>query len=160
MGSEEDESSRGTPTKGLGLKKWKRIRRNVVKDPNSSDDSGKMLKRGLPGNANSSENQLDVKEKCESLIGNVEFSNGYVIRDSSSDSRYAVGSCFVVETDSENNEEERSGKSSMAASRPMLRSEISHSKNASSKNLGNSGNGFNRVRDGLKAVRNMEEVEE
>ena len=36
--SGEGVNSKGTPTKGFGLKKWKRIRRNVVKDPSSSVD--------------------------------------------------------------------------------------------------------------------------
>ncbi|KAK7259861.1 hypothetical protein RIF29_25476 [Crotalaria pallida] len=137
-------NSKGTPTKGVGLKKWKRIRRNVVKDPNSSADSGKILKRGLSGSANLNENQpfqRDVKEKGEegssNLFGNVEFSDGYAIRGSSSDSRYAVGSGFAVGTDSEISED-RSSKSSTAASQPRLRFEKSHSKNASSKNTANS----------------------
>ncbi|XP_019431979.1 PREDICTED: WPP domain-interacting protein 1-like isoform X1 [Lupinus angustifolius] len=143
-GSEEGGNSKGTSGKGVGLKKWKRIRRDVVKDPNSSADSGKILKRGLSGNANLSENQpflRDVKEKGEegssNIFGNVEFSDGYAIRGSSTDSRYAVGSGFAVGTDSENSED-RSSKSSTAASQPKLRSEKSRSKNVNSKNLGNS----------------------
>ncbi|CAL0310969.1 unnamed protein product [Lupinus luteus] len=144
VGSEEGGNSKGTSGKGVGLKKWKRIRRDVVKDPNSSADSGKILKRGLSGNANLSENQpflRDVKEKGEegssNIFGNVEFSDGYAIRGSSTDSRYAVGSGFAVGADSENSED-RSSKSSTAASQPKLRSEKSRSKNVSSKNLGNS----------------------
>ncbi|KAE9598359.1 hypothetical protein Lal_00004214 [Lupinus albus] len=144
VGSEEGGNSKGTSGKGVGLKKWKRIRRDVVKDPNSSADSGKILKRGLSGNANLSENQpflRDVKEKGEegssNIFGNVEFSDGYAIRGSSTDSRYAVGSGFAVGTDSENSED-RSSKSSTAASQPKLRSEKGRSKNVNSKNLGNS----------------------
>lgn len=143
VGSGEGENSKGTPTKGFGLRKWKRIRRNVVKDPNSSVDSGKALKRGLSGNANLSENQpflRDVKERSDgssNMFGNVVFSDGNVIHGSSSDSRYAHGSGFVVGTDSENSED-RSSKSSTAASEPKLRLEKSRSRNVNSKHLANS----------------------
>nr|KYP59886.1 WPP domain-interacting protein 1 [Cajanus cajan] len=143
VGSGEGENSKGTPTKGFGLRKWKRIRRNVVKDPNSSVDSGKALKRGLSGNANLSENQpflRDVKERSDgssNMFGNVVFSDGNVIHGSSSDSRYAHGSGFVVGTDSENSED-RSSKSSTAASEPNLSLEKSRSRNVNSKHLANS----------------------
>ncbi|KAJ1416975.1 WPP domain-interacting protein 1 [Sesbania bispinosa] len=142
--SEEAVNPKVTPTKGFGLKKWKRIRRNVVKDPNSSADSSKVLKRGLSGsgNANLTENQpylRDVKEKNDgssNMFGDVVFSDGNAIHGSSSDSRYALGSGFVVGTDSENSED-RSSKSSTAASEPKLRHEKSRSKNTNSKNLAN-----------------------
>ncbi|RDY02780.1 WPP domain-interacting protein 1, partial [Mucuna pruriens] len=141
--SEEGVNSKGTPTKGFGLKKWKRIRRNVVKDPNSSADSGKVLKRGLSGNANLSENQpfmRDVKEKSDGsshVFGSLMFTDVNAIQGSSSDSRYALGSGFVVGTDSENSED-RSSKSSTAASEPKLKQEKSRNKNVNSKHLANS----------------------
>ncbi|KAK7322399.1 hypothetical protein VNO77_25778 [Canavalia gladiata] len=144
VGSGDGVNSKGTPTKGFGLKKWKRIRRNVVKDPNSSVDLGKVLKRGLSGNnANLSENQpflRDVKEKNDgslNMFGNVVFSDGFAIHGSSSDSRYALGSGFVVGTDSENSED-WSSKSSTAASEPKLKNEKSRSRNVNSKHLANS----------------------
>lgn len=144
LGSEEAVNSKGAPRKGVGLKKWKRIRRNVVRDHNSSaDESGKVLKRGLSGsgNVNLSENLRGVKEKNDgssSAFGNVVFSDGHAIRGSSTDSRYAVGSGFVVGTDSENSED-RSSKSSTAASEPKVRHEKGRgSRNANSKNLVNS----------------------
>lgn len=145
LGSEEAVNSKGAPSKGVGLKKWKRIRRNVVRDHNSSaDESGKVLKRGLSGsgNANLSENLRGVKEKNDgssSAFGNVVFSDGHAIRGSSTDSRYAVGSGFVVGTDSENSED-RSSKSSTAASEPKVRHEKGRgSRNTNSKNLVNLG---------------------
>lgn len=145
LGSEEAVNSKGAPRKGVGLKKWKRIRRNVVRDHNSSaDESGKVLKRGLSGsgNANLSENLRGVKEKNDgssSAFGNVVFSDGHAIRGSSTDSRYAVGSGFVVGTDSENSED-RSSKSSTAASEPKVRHEKGRgSRNTNSKNLVNLG---------------------
>lgn len=144
LGSEEAVNSKGAPRKGVGLKKWKRIRRNVVRDHNSSaDESGKVLKRGLSGsgNLNLSENLRGVKEKNDgssSAFGNVVFSDGHAIRGSSTDSRYAVGSGFVVGTDSENSED-RSSKSSTAASEPKVRHEKGRgSRNTNSKNLVNS----------------------
>ncbi|CAK8564750.1 unnamed protein product [Lathyrus sativus] len=146
LGSQEPLNSKETQRKGVGLKKWKRIKRNIVRDHNSSaDDSSKVLKRGLSGsgNANLSENMRGVKEKNEgssNAFGNVVFSDGYAIRGSSTDSRYAVGSGFVVGTDSENSED-RSSKSSTAASEPKAKHEKnrgSTSRNMSSKNLVNS----------------------
>lgn len=144
LGSEEAVNSKEAPRKGVGLKKWKRIRRNVVRDHNSSaDESGKVLKRGLSGsgNVNLSENLRGVKEKNDgssSAFGNVVFSDGHAIRGSSTDSRYAVGSGFVVGTDSENSED-RSSKSSTAASEPKVRHEKGRgSRNTNSKNLVNS----------------------
>ncbi|KAL2335835.1 hypothetical protein Fmac_010281 [Flemingia macrophylla] len=144
VGSGEGENSKGTPTKGFGLRKWRRIRRNVVKEPSSSVDSGKGGKRReLSGNGNLSENQpflRDVKERSDgssSMFGNAVFSDGNLIHGSSSDSRYAHGSGFVVGTDSENSED-RSSKSSTAASEPKLRHEKSRSRNVNSKHLANS----------------------
>ena len=154
VGSEEAVNPKVTPTKGFGLKKWRRIRRNVVKDPNTSVDSSKVLKRGLSGNANLIENQpflRDVKEKSDgssNMFGNVGFSDVYSIPGSSPDSRYAIGSGFVVGTDSENSED-RSSKSSTAASEPKLRFEKSHSRNVNSKNVANSAQ---RVQQGKARV--------
>ncbi|KAL5078414.1 hypothetical protein RYX36_017398 [Vicia faba] len=149
LGSQEGVNSQEKQRKGVGLKKWKRIKRNIVRDHNSSaeaDDSSKVLKRGLSGsgNGNLSENLRGVKEKNDgssNAFGNVVFSDGYAIRGSSTDSRYAVGSGFVVGTDSENSED-RSSKSSTAASEPRVKHEknrgSSTSRNTNSKNLVNS----------------------
>ncbi|MED6205125.1 hypothetical protein PIB30_015029 [Stylosanthes scabra] len=137
VGSEEAVNPKLTPTKGFGLRKWKRIRRNVVKDPNVSVDSSKVLKRrGLSGNLNE---MRDVKEKSDGsshMFENPAFSDVYSIPGSSPDSRYAVGSGFAVGTDSENSED-RSSKSSTAASEPKLKYEKIRSKNVNSKNLAN-----------------------
>ncbi|KAI4305063.1 hypothetical protein L6164_028452 [Bauhinia variegata] len=151
--------SLGSPPtkKGYGLKKWRRIRRdNIVKDPNTSLDSNKILKRGLALPANSGKSQpfpFDVKQNTEGSIGSsnmlkdVGFSDGFAIRGSSSDSRYAAGSSFAAGTDSENSEDQ-SSKSSTAGSVPKFRYDLlavlghvpdkSRIKNTSSKNLANS----------------------
>ncbi|RYR55860.1 hypothetical protein Ahy_A05g021714 [Arachis hypogaea] len=135
---EEAVNPKVTPTKGFGLRKWRRIRRNVVKDPNVSVDSSKVLKRGLSGGNNLNE-MRDVKEKSDgspNMFENPGFSDVYSIPGSSPDSRYAVGSGFAVGTDSENSED-RSSKSSTAASEPKLKYEKSRSKNVNLKNLAN-----------------------
>ncbi|KAF5732468.1 WPP domain-interacting protein 1-like [Tripterygium wilfordii] len=121
-------------TKGYGLKKWRRIRRDVVKDANgASMDSSKALKRGLPGFGNSSEplniTSVDIKQNSEgsvrltNMLTNVSVHDGFVIHGSSMDSRLALGSAFAAGTDSENSED-RSSKSSTAASAPRGRYEL------------------------------------
>ncbi|KAF7839918.1 WPP domain-interacting protein 2-like [Senna tora] len=145
----------GSPpaTKGYGLKKWRRIKRDIVKDQNTYTDSSKLLKRGLAGIANSSKAQSsphDIQLNSEDSIGsssmlkNIGFTDGFAVRGSGSDSRYAVGSAFAVGTDSENSED-RSSKSSTAASVPKSRHDLlghvkekSQSRNTSSKDLANS----------------------
>ncbi|XP_028759155.1 LOW QUALITY PROTEIN: WPP domain-interacting protein 1-like [Neltuma alba] len=119
-------------TKGYGLKKWRRIKRDVVKDQSTHLDSSKFLKRGLSGAANSTKAQPfphDIQQNSEGSIGssnalkNVGFTDGFTVRGSSSDSRYAVGSAFAAGTDSENSED-RSSKSSTAGSAPHSRYDL------------------------------------
>lgn len=116
-------------TKGYGLKKWKRLPRDFVKDTNSSEDNSKILKRALSTSGNPIKPQLSPTETKQSNegsvgsvaplrnIGNVE---GLVFHGSSSNSRIAMGSAFNPGTDSENSED-RSSKSSTAASAPKGR---------------------------------------
>ncbi|XP_054796972.1 WPP domain-interacting protein 1 isoform X2 [Prosopis cineraria] len=145
-GTNLSESSHPT-TKGYGLKKWRRIKRDVVKDQNTYLDSSKLLKRGLSGVANSTKAQPfphDIQQNSEGSIGssnvlkNVGFTYGLAVRGSSSDSKYAVGSAFAVGTDSENSED-RSSKSSTAASAPhRYAKENSQSRNIGSNVFANS----------------------
>ncbi|EXB50701.1 hypothetical protein L484_005275 [Morus notabilis] len=107
-------------TKGFGLKKWRRIRRDFFKDSVATlvdNDSSKMLKRVLPSNAN------PIKTQHSGLDINVGAVDGFTIRGSGSDSRNAVGSVFAAGTDSENSED-RSSKSSTAASAPKARLDL------------------------------------
>ncbi|KAE8098938.1 hypothetical protein FH972_016962 [Carpinus fangiana] len=148
----------GSPpmTKGYGLKKWRRIRRDFVKDVSASIDTSKILKRGLSGSTNPTKAQhhfpLEIKQNSESSVGSVNVltvgvADRFVIHGSSSDSRFAVGSAFAAGTDSENSED-RSSKSSTAASAPKVRydqpavlgyvREKSRIKNSGGKSLGNS----------------------
>ncbi|CAN0922978.1 WPP domain-interacting protein 1 [Linum grandiflorum] len=115
--------------KGKGLKKWRRIRRDVVKDTSGVADSSKAVKRGLSGaggsvrsvNRGSVENDREASEVFVSL--NFGYENG--VPGSSSDSRFAVGSAFTTGADSENSvSEDRSSKSSTAASAPRARNDL------------------------------------
>ncbi|CAN1248094.1 WPP domain-interacting protein 1 [Linum perenne] len=105
-------------TKGYGLKKWRRIRRDVVKDASGGPDSGKALKRGLSGSGNPTR-PVNLASMEHKNSGEVFVGSGNVIAGSSSDSRLAVGSAFTAGAGSENSvSEDRSSKSSTAASAP------------------------------------------
>lgn len=115
--------------KGYGLKKWRRIKRDFVKDAGPSVDSSKILKRGLSGAVNPTTPLADNWQNNKASVGfpnalkTVGVVDGFATRGSSSDSRFAVGSAFAAGTDSENSED-RSSKSSTAASAPKLRYEL------------------------------------
>ncbi|KAJ0101596.1 hypothetical protein Patl1_03672 [Pistacia atlantica] len=119
-------------TKGYGLRKWRRKKRDVVKDAGTSVDSSKVLKRGLSGSGNPTKpvhmSSAEARQNSEGSVGsvnvmkNVGSLDGFATRGSSLDSRFAVGSAFVAGTDSENSED-RSSKSSTAASAPKMRYE-------------------------------------
>lgn len=115
--------------KGYGLKKWRRIKRDFVKDAGPSVDSSKILKRGLSGAVNPTTPFADNWQNSKASVGSANalktmgVVDGFATRGSSSDSRFAIGSAFAVGTDSENSED-RSSKSSTAASAPKLRYEL------------------------------------
>ena len=111
-------------SKGYGLRKWRRIRRDFVKDPSVSVDSGKMLKRGLSGSSNRAKppNEGSI-ESANMLVKNSGVNDHLAAHTSSQDSRFAVGSAFTAGTDSENSED-RSSKSSTAASAPKARHDV------------------------------------
>ncbi|KAM1899926.1 hypothetical protein ACFX14_028929 [Malus domestica] len=127
----------GSPptVKGRGLRKWKRIKRNFAKDDNDNavDDSSKGLKRGLSGNGNPVKpknspieirhNNSDVSVGSVNRLRNVGVADSFAIPGSSSDSRFAVGSAFAAAADSDNSED-RSSKSSTAASVPKAKFEL------------------------------------
>ncbi|KAK2639960.1 hypothetical protein Ddye_027755 [Dipteronia dyeriana] len=117
--------------KGYGLKKWRRIKRDVIKDAGPSVDSSKVLKRSSSGAGNPNPNKpihmspVDIRQSSEGSVGsiNVGAIDGFAVHGSSLDSRFAVGSAFAAGTDSENSED-RSSKSSTAASAPKMRYEL------------------------------------
>ncbi|CAL5335456.1 unnamed protein product [Camellia sinensis] len=129
-------SSPPAMTKGYGLKKWRRIKREFNKDGSSSSaDTGKILKRGLSTPAmNSSKPQGSSVETRQKSNGSVSSTNamlksmgvgadGFSLHGFNLDSRLAVGLDFSAGTDSENSED-RSSKSSTAASVPKSRHEV------------------------------------
>ncbi|XP_010536795.1 PREDICTED: WPP domain-interacting protein 1-like [Tarenaya hassleriana] len=101
--------------KGYGLRKWRRIRRDVVKDSSANWESNKILKRGLSGSGHSHSKQMhfrspELEENSQASVG------------SSLDSRLPAGLTFSAGVDSEISED-RSSKSSTAASAPKARYE-------------------------------------
>lgn len=59
-------------TKGKGLKKWRRIKREVTTEGGSNLDSGKLLKRGLSNSVVNSDRQMqfpaDIKQNSEGSV--------------------------------------------------------------------------------------------
>ncbi|KAJ9187133.1 hypothetical protein P3X46_002625 [Hevea brasiliensis] len=120
-----------TMTKGYGLRKWRRLKREVVKDANASADNSKVLKRGLSSSGTKLTNLLPavIKQNSEGSTGsanvlrNAGVIDGLATRGPCLESSFAVGSAFVLGIDSENSED-RSSKSSTAASAPRLRYDL------------------------------------
>ncbi|XP_022752960.1 WPP domain-interacting protein 2-like [Durio zibethinus] len=151
-------------TKGYGLKKWRRIKRDFVKDPTATTDSSKILKRGLSGSANPTKPQHmtspEIKQNSESPVGpvnmlkNASVAHGFMMPSPHLDSRLAVGAAFAAATHSENSEDP-SSKSSTAASVPKVRYDLPavsgyvHQKNLMKNLSGRSvGNSSQRVQQG------------
>ncbi|MCL7046107.1 hypothetical protein MKW94_006517 [Papaver nudicaule] len=127
----EGVSGETPPTrKGYGLKKWRRIRRDFVKDESVGLDLNRILKRGAPNAAEMGKPQdpsAEIKHKSEGSAASEESSvkspdllDGFIPKGSSLDSTVGVGSAFAFGTDSENSGD-RSSKSSTAASAPRMR---------------------------------------
>ncbi|MCD9644193.1 hypothetical protein HAX54_032341 [Datura stramonium] len=118
-------------TKGFGLKKWKRIKRDAFKDGDSSANSGKLLKRGLASVvANSAKPVNSSAGRIQKSDGSVSstkavFTSPGVLLDGFGvigDSGLAIGPIFNAASESENSED-RSSRSSTAASAPKARYE-------------------------------------
>ncbi|XP_058208844.1 WPP domain-interacting protein 2-like [Rhododendron vialii] len=132
-------SSPQATKKGYGLKKWRRIRREFSKDGSSSVDASKILKRGLSTSVvNSSKPQGVSIETRQTSEGSSSSTNailksmgvaadGSGTHGSNLDSR-VVGPSFGAGTDSDNSED-RSSKSSTAASVPKNRMRALSGKN-------------------------------
>ncbi|KAI4366229.1 hypothetical protein MLD38_022129 [Melastoma candidum] len=117
---------RSTPpmTKGYGLKKWRRIRRDVVKEVHMSLDASKVLKRGFYGAMNGAKPSLaplEVGNDNEASVGSMSS-----VRDLSNvgvdvfASPFGLDINFAAEADSDNSKDE-SSKLSTAASAPKTR---------------------------------------
>ncbi|XP_015582448.1 WPP domain-interacting protein 1 [Ricinus communis] len=160
----------GSPplAKGYGLRKWRRIKRDVVKDGSANADNSKVLKRGLSNSGNPSKPtnfvSAEIIQNSEGSVGstnvlrNMGVVDGLVGPGINLESRFAVGSAFAAGEDSENSED-RSSKSSTAASAPRLRYDLptvlgyvkekNRIKNLSGKNAGPS---TQRVQQGKARV--------
>lgn len=111
-----------TTTKGYGLKKWRRIRREMNKDATISPDPTKLLKRG-------SANILDAGQPSDgygsvsstnALVQSLGGTDQFTFPGSGSSCRLAVDTVFSAGVDSDNSDD-RSSKSSTAASAPKYR---------------------------------------
>lgn len=155
-----DSSPPVAPIKGYGLKKWRRIRREVNQDGGSNIDTSKILKRGLSNSQpNSRKPMLSTSEMRQKSEGSVSSTNALMkspvgsIDDFSihGENGLAMGPIFAAGTDSENSED-WSSKSSTAASAPRMRYEISSYARDKSKmrNLGgkNMGNSIQKINQG------------
>ncbi|KAH6778664.1 hypothetical protein C2S51_009976 [Perilla frutescens var. frutescens] len=116
-----------TVRKGYGLKKWRRIRRDSNRDGGSSIDTGETVaKESRSPGANPSK-RVQYAERKEKSEGSVSSTNavvrsfdGFALLD---DSGLGLSPSFAAGTDSENSED-RSSKSSTAASAPKMKYEI------------------------------------
>ncbi|XP_020594101.1 WPP domain-interacting protein 1-like [Phalaenopsis equestris] len=162
--------SKSVVTKGSGLRKWRRIKRDLKKDGSSSADSAQILKRRLTNTEPSKsdeENKLKSKaeEEGEDSAPSLESRNAYInsppVGTGSLDlelERLASGG-FSIGVDSDNSED-HSSKSSTATSAPRLRHEMlaSGKERGRQKNFGGRGSsrlGFQKVqqsRDGTVDV--------
>ncbi|XP_049412654.1 WPP domain-interacting protein 2 isoform X2 [Solanum stenotomum] len=121
-------------TKGFGLKKWKRMKRDAQRqDGDSSVNSGKLLKRGLASEVANAEKPVSFSagriQKSDGSVSstNAVFMNPGVLADGFGvigDSGLAMGPIFNAVSESENSED-RSSRSSTAASAPKARYEAS-----------------------------------
>ncbi|KAI3466364.1 hypothetical protein Pfo_023027 [Paulownia fortunei] len=114
--------------KGYGLKKWRRIKRDVSKGGDSSVDTGKMVIQESPNSVvNPSKRTQVYAERQQKSEGSVSSTNHVVgsldVFALLGDSGLAMGPSVDAGTDSENSED-RSSKSSTAASVPKIKYEI------------------------------------
>ncbi|XAR67301.1 hypothetical protein NMG60_11002007 [Bertholletia excelsa] len=150
--------------KGYGLKKWRRIKREVSKDGSSCVEISKIMKRGLSTSmVNSSKTQglaSEMNQKNEISLSSTDAIlktlsasiDGFSTPGSNLDSKLAIKSIFAAETDSENSED-RSSKSSTAASVPKLRYEIP------GKNKIRNFSGNNMVKSAQKVQQGKDQIE-
>ncbi|CAA7025368.1 unnamed protein product [Microthlaspi erraticum] len=111
-------------SKGRGLRKWRRIRRDLVKDTPANMENSKVLKRGLSGSAHSLGKQMafqspEVEQESQGSVGSVNMmrnsGDGFEIFGSGYDSRFVAGVGFSAGVDLGEDDDDRSSKSSTAA---------------------------------------------
>lgn len=119
-----DVSTTPTPTrKGFGLKKWRRIKR----DANRDGDSGTDVVAAVVAQDSPREVSSNPSKRAQKSEGSVSSVNAVVRNFDGSalldESSLGLSPSFAAGTDSENSED-RSSKSSTAASAPRMRYEI------------------------------------
>lgn len=125
----------GSPSaaKGFGLRKWRRIKRDVVKDAYANADISKALKRVLPGSMSSSKSAnltpVDIKPSREGSVGSVNTvktavaADGFVTQASSLEARLGSRLAFTSGAESEISDGQ-CRKSSTAANAPETRYDL------------------------------------
>ncbi|EOA16497.1 hypothetical protein CARUB_v10004655mg [Capsella rubella] len=116
-------------SKGQGLRKWRRIRRDLVKDTSANMDNSKVLKKRLSGVAHSHGKQMlfqspEVEQGSQGSVGSVNMmkstGDGFDILGSTSyDSGFVAAIGFSAGMDLEK-DDDRSSKSSTAARAPKV----------------------------------------
>ncbi|KAG9146791.1 hypothetical protein Leryth_005113 [Lithospermum erythrorhizon] len=122
-------SSPGTVKKGQGLRKWRRIKREVTKEGCVIVDSSKLSKRGFPNAGGLGKGMQFSSETRQRSDGSVSSTHAMVRRLGSSVDGFAVGASgpalgpfFATAAESENSDD-HSSKSSTAASIPKMRND-------------------------------------
>lgn len=115
--------------KGQGLRKWRRIRRDLVKDTSANIENSKALKRVLSAVGHSHGKQMqfqspEVEQESQGSVGSVNMlkstGDGFDILGSTGyDSRFVAGIGFSAGMDLEI-DDDRSSKSSTAARAPKV----------------------------------------
>lgn len=133
--------------KGTGLRKWRRVRRDLIKDVSKSADSSQILKRRI-SNINPSKIKLKIKAEpeVEESVASVESRNPEINPDVvvtgtlDPELEFLASSGFSIGMDSDNSED-HSSKSSTAASAPRQKHEALRSgrERGRVKNLGGKG---------------------
>ncbi|KAK9134103.1 hypothetical protein Scep_013631 [Stephania cephalantha] len=117
-------------TKGYGLKKWRRIRRDVSKDGSNALDSNKNLKRGLPNPKLSPKTPhlLSHDINIANDAASVASTDSYITTPTMMPTAFALshprlmqGPAFAFGATDSDNSEDQSSKSSTAASAPRFR---------------------------------------
>lgn len=144
-------------TKGYGLKKWRRIKRDVIKEGLSNLDNSKLLKRGLPNSAANPNRATQssgggLKQHSEGSVSSTNAtarSPGNVVDLFAAIGDSGIGNVLRAGMVESETSEDRSSKSSTAASAPKMMyempvgkafaSHMNRMRNLSGKNLGNSG---------------------
>lgn len=113
--------------KGFGLKKWRRIRRDANREGDSSNDTGNMAVQDSPRADPKPSKRLQYSDRKQQSEGSVSSTNavvrsfdGFGMLD---EPNLGLSPSFAAGTDSENSED-RSSKSSTAASAPKMKYEI------------------------------------